>query len=250
MLDFFLYIYFIIITLCVGSFLNVVIARLPQSASILKPGSHCPKCTTPIRFRDNIPILSYLYLQGRCFSCKHPISLRYPLIEMSTAVLSILVLLNFGIEEKTFYALFLTWTLLALSLIDFEHLLLPDLITLPLLWVGLFISIFNIFANSQNAILGAILGYGSLWLVYWAFKLLTKKEGMGYGDFKLLAALGAWFGWQALPFIVLFASSSAAIVGLSLIIFKKHERNTPIPFGPFLAAGGWLVLMFGNILTL
>ncbi len=260
--------------LCVGSFLNVVIYRLPimmerdwraQSAELLEvanpdsthdgeietfnlntPNSRCPGCNTPIRAWQNIPVVSYLMLGGKCAKCKTSISIRYPLVELLTAILSVLIAWYFGFSLQTLFALFLTWALIALTLIDFDHQLLPDIITLPLLWLGLFASLFNVFTDSQNSIIGAIAGYLSLWSVYMAFKLVTGKEGMGFGDFKLLAVFGAWFGWKLLPVIILMSSAIGAVVGISLIVCFKRGREVPIPFGPYLAGAGFFALFYGQ----
>jgi leader peptidase (prepilin peptidase)/N-methyltransferase len=260
--------------LCVGSFLNVVIYRLPimmerdwraQSAELLEvanpdsthdgeietfnlntPNSRCPGCNTPIRAWQNIPVVSYLMLGGQCAKCKTSISIRYPLVELLTAILSVLIAWHFGFSLQTLFALFLTWALIALTLIDFDHQLLPDIITLPLLWLGLFASLFNVFTDSQNSIIGAIAGYLSLWSVYMAFKLVTGKEGMGFGDFKLLAVFGAWFGWKLLPVIILMSSVIGAVVGISLIVCFKRGREVPIPFGPYLAGAGFFALFYGQ----
>lgn len=239
-------IYVGVIGLCVGSFLNVMIARIPKDMSLWTPNSHCPQCQRSLRWCDNIPFLSYVTLKGQCRYCRGRISPRYPLVEIVTSLLSMLIAFHFGVSAEMASALLLTWGLIALAFIDLEHLLLPDAITLPLLWLGLLLSVFHLFTTPENAIIGAITGYLSLWSVYWIFKIVTHKEGMGYGDFKLLAVLGAWLGWQALPFIVLFSSTIAVVVGLSLIILKKQDRNTPIPFGPFLALAGVCALLFGD----
>jgi len=232
--------------LMVGSFLNVVIYRLPISLNLALPRSFCPQCHQPIRSFDNIPILSYLLLLGRCRHCQKKISLRYPLIEIFTCFLSIIIVLHFNFSAATLPALLITWALIVLALIDLEHTILPDNITLPFLWLGLFLSIFSIFQNSESCILGAILGYLILWSIFWTFKILTGKEGLGYGDFKLLAMLGAWLGWQALPFIILISSAIGSLIGFYLIIFRGKNRNYAIPFGPFLAVGGWLSLIWQN----
>lgn len=236
--------------LMVGSFLNVVIYRLPLTLketelqiNIVYPGSFCPHCNTPISFQDNIPILGYLKLLGKCRFCKTAISVRYPLVELLTAVSSVYVAYHFGFSLKTVGALLLTWALIALSFIDYDEIILPDAITLPFLWLGLFLSLFPIFANSTECILGAILGYLSLWSIYWIYKIFTDKEGLGFGDFKLLAMLGAWLGWQAVPFIILIASSLGAMIGLCLI-FRGRDKNHPMPFGPFLSLGGWITLLW------
>jgi leader peptidase (prepilin peptidase)/N-methyltransferase len=261
--------------LVIGSFLNVVVHRLPimmetqwrrecrqflelEAAESLKPvppfnlaipGSHCPECSRPLTLLENIPLVSYVALGGRCAGCKARISFRYPLVEMLSAVLAVMVAWQFGPTLPMLAALLLTWSLLALSMIDLDCQLLPDLITLPMLWLGLLASVLTVFVDSDASILGACLGYGSLWLVYWLFKWLTGKEGMGFGDFKLLAMLGAWLGWASLPMIILLASLVGAVSGLGLILFLKRDHRVPIPFGPYLAAAGWLALMWGNELN-
>jgi len=256
--------------LLIGSFLNVVIYRLPlmmeqewreqctdlngQAASpeeqtkmtLSSPRSACPHCQYKIRAIDNIPILSYLFLGGKCRGCKESISIRYPLIETFTGLLSAIVAYHFGFGWVCFGALLLTWTLIALSFIDIDHQLLPDSLTLPLLWLGITFNLFNQFTTLESSVIGALAGYLSLWLVFHLFKLITGKEGMGYGDFKLLAALGAWLGWSFLPSIILLSSLVGAIIGLSLIFFTRHGRDVPIPFGPYLAAAGWIALIWGN----
>jgi leader peptidase (prepilin peptidase)/N-methyltransferase len=195
---------------------------------------------------ENIPVLSYLLLKGRCSACKEKISPRYPIIEAVTALLSVIVAWQLGFGWAALAALFFTWALIALTMIDFDHQLLPDSITLPFLWVGLALSLWNVFVTSEQAILGALAGYLSLWTVYWVFKKLTGKEGMGYGDFKLLAMLGAWMGWQMLPVIILLSSAVGAAVGILLILFRGRDRNIPIPFGPYLASAGWIALLWGQ----
>ncbi len=257
--------------LLVGSFLNVVIYRLPvmmqrswekecseylgldkgESAiestfNLTFPLSRCPVCKSAIKPYQNIPVVSYLFLKGKCANCSTPIALRYPLIEAFTALTSVLVAWRFGFTPQTGFALLLTWSLIALSFIDFDHQLLPDSITLPVLWLGLFLSLFNLFAESHDAIAGSIAGYLILWCVFQLFKLLTGKEGMGFGDFKLLALFGAWLGWQALPLIILLSSLTGSLAGISMMIFNRHDRNIPIPFGPYLAAAGWIALMWGE----
>jgi leader peptidase (prepilin peptidase)/N-methyltransferase len=262
-----------IIGLLVGSFLNVVIYRLPimmqrawreechqylalidnnaptESFNLITPLSRCPHCQTPIKPWHNIPVLSYLLLKGRCAVCAKAIAIRYPLIEALTAILSAIVAWHFGFSEQTLLALVLTWALIALTFIDIDHYLLPDSIILPLLWLGLLINLNHLFIDSHSSIIGAAAGYLSLWSVYHLFKLITGKEGMGYGDFKLLALFGAWLGWQYLILIILLSSLVGAIVGISLIISGKQDRNKPIPFGPYLAAAGWLALLWGNTLN-
>lgn len=216
---------------------------------LIKPDSHCTKCDHIIRWYENIPILSYIVLKGRCANCKSRISLRYPTVELFTAVISAAVAWHFGFGLQTTFALLLSWALISASLIDFDHQLLPDTIVIPMLWLGLLLSLINVFVDSQSSIIGAATGWLCLWLVYHAFRLATGKEGMGYGDFKLLAVLGAWLGWQALPIIILLSSLVGAIVGIVLVLFFQHQRSKPIPFGPFLAASGWITLLWGNQLS-
>ncbi|MCU7846646.1 MAG: A24 family peptidase [Candidatus Thiodiazotropha sp. (ex Lucinoma kastoroae)] len=255
--------------LTVGSFLNVVILRLPKMMenqwrsdchalngvddvpvskpfNLSQPASHCPQCSHKIRAWENIPVLSWLLLKGSCSQCKHPISPRYPLVEAVTGILSLVVAHHFGVTWTALAALILTWALIALSMIDFDVQLLPDNITLPFLWLGLLLSLTAIFTDPRSAILGAAAGYLSLWSVYQLFKRLTGKEGMGYGDFKLLAMLGAWLGWQYLPQIIMLSALVGAIVGILLIVLRGRDRNIPIPFGPYLAAAGWISLMWGE----
>lgn len=257
-----------IIGLLVGSFLNVVIYRLPVMMenewrqeceefleleithvapfNLMLPLSCCQKCKTQIRPWQNIPVISYLFLGGKCAKCKQTISLRYPLVEALTAICSVIISLYFGYSMELLFALLLTWALIALSFIDIDKQLLPDSITMPLIWLGLFLSIFELYTNTVDSIVGAIAGYLSLWSVYHIFKLFTGKEGMGYGDFKLLAVFGAWLGWQFIPIIVLLSSLVGAVIGISMVIFSKHNRNVPIPFGPYLATAGWLALIWGD----
>jgi leader peptidase (prepilin peptidase)/N-methyltransferase len=255
--------------LAMGSFLNVVIYRLPrmletawrhecaealdqapvpllgERLTLSSPESRCPQCGHPIRPWENIPLLSYLLLRGRCSSCHNTISVRYPLVEAVTALLSVLIVWRFGLGWEAAAGLVLTWGLIALVLIDYDTQLLPDVITLPLLWIGLLLSLPGLFTDSHSAILGAALGYGSLWTIFQLFRLVTGKEGMGFGDFKLFAALGAWLGWQYLPQIILLSACTGALVGMALILSKRHERQVPIPFGPYLAVAGWISLMWG-----
>ncbi len=258
--------------LLVGSFLNVVVYRLPvmlerewktQARDILElptetpqkpfnlvlPNSHCPYCAHEIKAWENIPLLSYLALGGKCSSCKSPISKRYPLVELACGLLSGYVAWHFGLSWQTGGMLLLTWGLLAMSLIDADHQLLPDVIVLPLLWLGLIANNYGLFANATDALWGAIAGYLSLWSVYWLFKLVTGKEGMGYGDFKLLAMLGAWGGWQILPLTILLSSLVGAILGIITLRLRKSEASTPIPFGPYLAIAGWIALLWGDQIT-
>ena len=263
-----------LIGLLAGSFLNVVIYRLPimmqrnwrkecteylqidsaetepqESFNLVLPLSRCPSCNTPIKPYQNIPVISYFFLKGQCATCNKPISSRYPIIETFTAITSAIVAWHFGYTPQTVFALMLTWSLIALSFIDIDHQLLPDTITLPVLWLGLFLSLFGLYTDTNASIIGAIAGYIILWSVYHLFKLATGKEGMGYGDFKLLALFGAWLGWQYLPVIILLSSLVGAIIGLSMIIIVKRDHNIPIPFGPYLAAAGWIALLWGNDLN-
>ena len=260
-----------LIGLMVGSFLNVVIYRLPvmmqrnwrkecaeylqinsaepasqEHFNLVLPLSRCPNCNTPIKPYQNIPVISYLFLRGKCAICSNPISLRYPIIEAFTAITSAIVAWHFGYTPQTVFALILTWSLIAQSFIDIDHQILPDNITLPLLWLGLFLSLFGFYTDTHASIIGACAGYLILWAVYHLFKLATGKEGMGYGDFKLLALFGAWLGWQYLPVIILLSSLVGAIIGVSMVIFVKRDHNIPIPFGPYLAAAGWIALLWGN----
>lgn len=244
--------------LLMGSFLNVVIVRIPRmmdspvenktpaSFNLLFPASHCPQCQTPIAWFHNVPILSYLLLKGQCYHCHQKISIQYPLVELLTVILSVAVAIRFGLTWATLGGLLLTWSLVALAFIDAEHTILPDSITLPGLWLGLLMNAFDVFATPTNAIIGAISGYLSLYTVFWIFKWITAKEGLGYGDFKLLAMLGAWLGWQSLPMVILVSSLLGSIVGISLIVFRKQDKNIPIPFGPFLALAGFLALLWGS----
>jgi len=257
--------------LIIGSFLNVVIVRLPRMLhrtwsaqcydyikqkppqsetpkpyNLVFPRSHCPQCHHLISALENIPVISFLFLKGKCRHCQAPISWRYPLIELLTAVLSIVVAYRFGFTWQTLLALLLTWSLVVLTVIDLQEQLLPDDITLPMLWLGLLINTQGLFTNLESAVYGAIAGYLFLWSVYWLFKLVTGKEGMGYGDFKLLAMLGAWLGIKALPVIILLSSVVGLTVGLTLIAIKRLTREQPIPFGPYLAMAGWLSLLWGD----
>lgn len=257
--------------LTVGSFLNVVIHRLPKMLergwqaqcaelrgetvtpavpyNLVVPRSACPHCNHAIGAWENIPVFSYIYLRGKCKACGASISPRYPIVEATTALLCAYAAWHFGFGAAAVGALLLIWALVALTAIDFDTQLLPDDITLPLLWLGLLFNLFGVFTTLSDAVLGAVIGYLMLWGVYWLFKLVTGKEGMGYGDFKLLAALGAWLGWQMLPLIVLLSSLVGAVVGITLIIALKRGRNIPIPFGPYLAGGGLIALFWGASLT-
>ncbi|GLK90703.1 prepilin peptidase [Pseudomonas turukhanskensis] len=262
----------LVLGLLIGSFLNVVIYRLPvmmkrdwqqQAREILElppepkgktfnlilPNSSCPHCNHEIKAWENIPVVSYLALRGKCSSCKAPISKRYPLVELACGVLSAYVAWHFGFTWQAGAMLLLTWGLLAMSLIDADHQLLPDALVLPLLWIGLIINQYGLFASPQDALIGAIAGYLSLWSVYWLFKLVTGKEGMGYGDFKLLAMLGAWGGWQVLPLTILLSSLVGAVLGVIMLRLRNAETSTPIPFGPYLAIAGWIALLWGDQIT-
>lgn len=260
-------------SLMIGSFLNVVIHRLPimlerewqaeylgyfnpeaqpqqeERYNLMVPRSACPHCGHAITAMENIPLLSWLWLKGRCRECQAPISARYPLVELLTALLSLVVAATFAPGWGLLAALLLTWVLVALTFIDLDKMLLPDQLTLPLLWGGLLFNLAGGFAPLADAVIGAMAGYLVLWSLYWAFKLLTGKEGMGYGDFKLLAALGAWLGWQALPIVLLLSSLVGAFIGIGLILLRNHHQNKPIPFGPYLAIAGWIALLWGDTIT-
>jgi leader peptidase (prepilin peptidase)/N-methyltransferase len=269
----------LILSLLIGSFLNVVILRYPimlfrswlidskdladnlpeHSAlkdlvspyTLSKPASHCPRCHSPVKVWQNIPLISYVLLRGKCSGCAEKgkdtkISIRYPLVELATGLLSLALLVKFPFSIQLAAMLVFTWSLIAMSVIDIDHQILPDAMTLSLLWLGLLLNIDHTFVDLQSAVIGAIAGYLSLWSVYWLFKLATGKEGMGFGDFKLLAALGAWFGWQFLPMIILLSSLVGAVVGIAGIIILGRDKNIPIPFGPYLAAAGWIAAMWGD----
>jgi len=270
-----------ILGLIVGSFLNVVIYRLPimmerewrtqcieflnqdvssaapfpatetptTTFNLITPRSQCPQCHHLITALENIPIFSFLWQKGRCNHCQHKISWRYPLIELSSALIAMLTTWQIGWGWPLLGALVLSWALIALTLIDIDHQLLPDQITLPFLWLGLLVNIFGLYTDLTASVIGAMIGYLSLWSVYWFFKLATGKEGMGFGDFKLVALLGAWLGWQQLPLIILLASVVGAIVGISLVLFRQQDKDVPFAFGPYLAAAGWISLLWGEQLT-
>ena len=256
--------------LLMGSFLNVVIHRMPRMMeqewqrncadlrgetteappyNLVRPGSSCPACGHTIRAWENIPLLSYLLLGGKCASCKARISLRYPLVEAATGLLAGLIAWHFGFSGTALAAMAFSFSLLALTFIDYDTQLLPDDITLPLLWLGLLVNLGHGFTDLPSAVIGAVAGYLTLWTIYWMFKLVTGKEGMGYGDFKLLAAIGAWFGWQLLPAVLLLASLIGSVIGIGMILLARHGRNTPIPFGPYLALGGICALFWGQQLA-
>jgi len=263
-----------LVSLCVGSFLNVVIYRLPlmmqrewqsecrllledeltakptqasnsESFNLVKPNSTCPKCKTAIKPWQNIPIISWIVLKGKCANCSNPISARYPIVEAITALLSLVIAYSFGATEHALLYIFVTWILVALTFIDIDHMLLPDQLTLPLVWLALIAAVMGITISPGDAIVGAACGYLSLWSVFWLFKLLTGKEGMGYGDFKLLAVFGALLGWQSLLTIILLSSVVGAIIGIALLSIQGKDKATPIPFGPYLAIAGWITLLWG-----
>lgn len=260
----------LILGLCVGSFLNVVIYRVPlqlqtnwekssrdflgledekpaaERLNIAFPASHCPKCGTPLRAWHNIPVISYLFLRGRCAQCAKPISIQYPLVEITSGLIFLFTPMAFGLTLTGGIVLVFALFLLVLTVIDINTQLLPDIITYPLLWLGLLVNSQGVFTDLQSAVYGAALGYISLWAFYWIFKILSGKEGMGYGDFKLLAALGAWLGWQLLPLVVLLASFLGAVVGVSLILIRGRDRQAPLAFGPYLAASGAIALLWGH----
>jgi len=261
----------------IGSFLNVVIYRLPLSLianwrkeckeflsedsgitfedskddadskafNIAFPSSHCPSCKAPIPAWCNIPIISYLILKGKCLRCKEKISVRYPFVELLTAIVTAFIFYKYGLTYESLAVMMFSWTLIALTFIDIDHQLLPDSMTLPLLWAGLVLNSFGMFVDLQSAVLGAVFGYLTLWSVYWLFKLLTGKEGMGFGDFKLLAALGAWMGWQQLPLIIILSSVVGAVLGIANILLSDKDKNQPMPFGPYLAIAGWIAFFWG-----
>lgn len=220
-----------------------------EKFNLLIPRSHCPACNHQVKAIENIPIISYLFLKGKCSNCGTNISIQYPFVEFLTAILTLMVVWNFGFSYQSLGAIIFTWFLIALSGIDIKTQLLPDNLTLPLLWLGIIFNLYSTYTDINSSVVGAIFGYLALWLVYQIFKLLTSKEGMGYGDFKLLAAIGAWLGWQALPVIILLSSAIGALIGITMIVTKLQERSQPIPFGPYLAIAGWLAMMYGNQLT-
>jgi leader peptidase (prepilin peptidase) / N-methyltransferase len=255
--------------LCVGSFLNVVAYRLPKMIeqelaqacreqygvpvdegkpriTLSSPASTCPSCHTRIKPWHNLPVIGWLMLRGRCASCGARISVQYPVVELVTGVLSVACVWRFGFSPQLAAGLVLTWALIALTVTDLHTMFLPDDITLPLLWLGLVLSLVPLFADASSAIAGAAIGYGLLWAIYWFFKLATGKEGMGYGDFKLMGALGAWFGWQLLPQIVLLSAVVGAAVGIALMLVRKAEWSSRIPFGPYIAGAGWIALIWGE----
>lgn len=258
-----------ILGLLIGSFLNVVVFRYPvmmfhqwtvqsrdwlklnieesgEPPTLSKPASHCGHCKTPIKAWQNIPLISWLALGGKCASCKTEISVRYPLVELLTGVLSAVVVYKFGWSLQSVFGLLLTWVLVTVSFVDFDHKILPDDFIFPTLWLGLALSVIPVFASPTEAIIGAITGYLTFWLVFQAFLLLTGKEGMGHGDFKLMSLLGAWFGWLYLPQIVMISTILGSIVGVGLIIAKKADGKMAIPFGPYIAIAGWIAMLWGD----
>ncbi len=275
--------WFYLLTVClvglaIGSFLNVVIYRLPvmmqnewrseckilladslksednnttepTTFNLATPASTCPSCKSKIKAWQNIPVISWLLLKGKCASCKNRISIRYPAIELLTAIASVSIALVFDVTEITFVYLLVTWALVALIFIDIDHMLLPDQITIPLLWFALIASVFGITIPPEQAIIGAAVGYLSFWSVYWLFKLATGKEGMGYGDFKLMAVFGALLGWQNLPMIILLSSVVGAVIGITLLAVQGKDKNTHIPFGPYIAIAGWVAMLWGEQIT-
>ena len=261
--------------LIIGSFLNVVILRFPEQLknswrresedflglgketakelaepeeelSLSTPASRCPSCGVPIKPWHNIPVISYVLLRGKCSACSTPISIQYPLVELVSALATAFIVFQFGVSLMAAYCLMFTWVLIALTGIDFREQLLPDQITLPLMWLGLFANLSGTFVPLNEAVIGALAGYLSLWSVFWLFKLVTGKEGMGYGDFKLLAALGAWMGWQMLPLIIILSTFVGALVGVAGLLLKAREKQIPMAFGPFLAMAGWIALIWGD----
>lgn len=261
-----------LVGLLIGSFLNVVVWRLPKmldrewreearevlglpgetplpTFNLMLPHSQCPHCGHRIRAWENIPVLSYLFLRGRCSHCTAAISKRYPLTELACGLLSAFIAWHFGFGWQACMVLLLSWGLLTMSLIDAEHQLLPDVLVLPLIWLGLIVNSFGLFVSLHDALWGAVAGYMALWSVFWLFKLITGKDGMGHGDFKLLAMFGAWGGWQILPLTILLSSMVGAVVGVILLRLRNAKTSTPIPFGPFLAIAGWIALLWGGQIT-
>lgn len=262
----------VVLGLLVGSFLNVVVYRLPkmlmrdwraqarevlemptkdveEAFNLVLPNSSCPNCGHEIKPWENIPLLSWLFLRGKCSGCKQAISVRYPLVELACGVLSGVIAWQFGVSWEALAMLVLTWGLLAMSLIDADQQILPDALVLPLLWLGLILNSFGLFTSLSDALWGAVIGYMSLWSIFWLFKLVTGKEGMGYGDFKLLALLGAWGGWQVLPLTILLSSVVGAVLGVIILRLQRNSYSNPIPFGPYLAVAGWVALIWGDAIT-
>jgi len=262
--------YSFIIGAFIGSFLNVVIHRIPvmlerqwksecqellapeidtpapPKYNLSVPRSHCPACNHQVKAIENIPVISYLFLKGKCSSCGIKISVQYPFVELLTAIFTTIIVWRFGFSLQALGGVIFTWFLVALSGIDIKTQLLPDNLTFPFLWLGIIFNLFSTYTDLNSSVLGAIFGYLALWSVFHLFKLITGKEGMGYGDFKLLAALGAWLGWQSLPLIILLSSAVGAVIGIFMIVTKLQERSQPIPFGPYLAVAGWIAMLYGN----
>lgn len=273
MINFYLLILLVaIIGLIIGSFLNVVIVRFPRllekhwrqqcqeflalpiepstsTFNLFLPRSHCPHCQTPIKIRHNIPLISYLWLRGRCAACHQPISFQYPLVELVTAITTVFIVCHFSLTWQTLALLFLTWVLIVLFFIDLNKQILPDIITLTTLWLGLLLSLFYLFAPPTQAIVGAIIGYGLLWITGTLYKLIRKKEGMGHGDYKMLAMLGAWFGAEMVVNILLLSIALGLITSIILLLMKKISMKNPIPFGPFIAVAAWISLLTGPVIT-
>ena len=262
----------LVLGLLVGSFLNVVVYRLPkmlmrdwckqarevlempaqeegETFNLILPNSSCPHCGHEIKAWENIPVISWLFLRGKCSGCKEAISVRYPLVEITSGVLSALIAWQYGVSWEALAMLVLTWGLLAMSLIDADHQILPDTLVLPLLWLGLILNNLGMFTSLPDALWGAVLGYMSLWSIFWLFKLVTGKEGMGYGDFKLLALIGAWGGWQVLPLTILLSSVVGAVLGIIILRLQRQGYGNPLPFGPYLALAGWIALIWGDAIT-
>lgn len=258
--------------LLIGSFLNVVVYRLPkmlmrdwrtqarevlempeqpdaETFNLILPNSSCPHCDHEIKPWENIPLASWLFLRGKCSNCKEAISIRYPLVELACGLFSAVIAWQFGVSWEALAMLVLTWGLLSMSLIDADHQILPDVLVLPLLWLGLILNSFGLFTSLSDALWGAVIGYMSLWSIFWLFKLITGKEGMGYGDFKLLALIGAWGGWQVLPLTILLSSVLGAVIGIVILRLQRNGYSNPIPFGPYLAAAGWVALIWGEQIT-
>lgn len=270
----------LVLGLLIGSFLNVVIYRLPKMMqrdwrreneeynrarqeaidageavdntpddfNLARPNSTCPHCKSPIKPWHNIPVVSFLWLKGACAKCGARISKRYPIIEAATGLLSVLIVWQFGATPQAWFGLLFLWSLACLTMIDIDHYLLPDSITLPLLWLGLLVNLFGVYTSLADAVIGAMAGYMSLWTVYWGFRLLTGKEGMGFGDFKLLAALGAWMGWQMLPLVIILSSFVGAVLGIAGIVLLGREKTRPLPFGPYLAIAGLVAFLWGDVI--
>lgn len=261
-----------LLSLCIGSFMNVVIHRLPEmmkrewrsqsieyleiadqypdedttAYSLSKPESHCPNCKHKIRWYENLPVVSYIALRGKCSACKQPISIRYPVVELITGLISVFVAMHFGWSAQLLPALFLTWGIIAMVGIDFDHQLLPDSLTLPLLWLGLLVNTQSLFVDPITAIIGAACGYLALWSIYWIFKILTGKEGMGFGDFKMLGMVGAWLGWEILPMTLLLSAGVGLAIMLPQMLFLGRDRTKAFAFGPFIGIAGWIMLIWGD----